>query len=324
MAAVVTVLMSSAGRRVELLHLFRQAAIDLGIDLKIVAADMDPGRSAACQFADAAESVPSVSSPSYADALFTLCKKHRVSMVVPLIDPDVAAWSELQERARAELGVSVTVSSPQAVAICRDKALTAEILKAGGLAVPRTWRGIHFDPLERELKWPLICKPADGSSSVGLRVLSGVEQARISPPLATDVVQEKIEGTEVTVNAFYGRDGVLLYSVPHRRLQVRSGEVSKGITIRNSRITDAAETLGRILPGLWGPICFQGFIIPEGFCIFEINARFGGGYPLAHAAGARGPQYLLLDVLGRKSRAIAAHMEGLCMLRYDQSVFVRE
>lgn len=324
MAMTLSILLSSAGRRVELLHLFRQAAFDLGVVLKIVATDIEPNRSAACQFADVAETVPRVSDPGYVNAIMTLCAKHGVSVVVPLIDPDVAAWSGLRDRAFAEWGIRVAVSSPDVVAICRDKATTAETLQAAGLNVPLTCRGDRFDPAQEDLRWPLICKPADGSSSVGLRLLSGPEHARVSPPLATDVVQERIEGAEITVNAFYDRVGKLMYAVPHQRLQVRSGEVSKGLTIRSDDITEAAEKIGRILPGLWGPICFQGFLVADGkFCIFEINARFGGGYPLAHAAGARGPHFILSDVLGRSYDAVGAHAEGLCMLRYDQSIFVQ-
>ena len=42
-----TVLVTSAGRRGALIECFRDGAQRLGIDLRVVAADMDPDRSAA-------------------------------------------------------------------------------------------------------------------------------------------------------------------------------------------------------------------------------------------------------------------------------------
>jgi carbamoyl-phosphate synthase large subunit len=57
--------------------------------------------------------------------------------------------------------------------------------------------------------------------------------------------------------------------------------------------------------------------------VIEINPRFGGGYPLSHAAGADFPRWLLEEALGLPSSAAAgAWRDGLVMLRYDDAVFV--
>lgn len=219
----------------------------------------------------------------------------------------------------------VAVSRPDTVAICRDKRRTAEVLGSGGLPVPRTWSGKNFDPRQPTIRWPLICRPASSSSSVGVRTLNSIEEVRLNPPAESDVVQEKIEGREITVNVFYGRDGKVLYAIPHERIVTRSGEVSKGVTIRHPGAMGAAARMAELFSSLWGPICFQAIVQADGsLSIFEINARFGGGYPLAHAAGARGTHYLLLDALGRPLRSIENYATGLVMLRYDQSIFVMD
>lgn len=318
-------LLSSAGRRVELLQLFRAAADGLGVDLTVVAVDSAPTMSAACQFADWFETVPQVHDPGYADAVMDVCARHEISICVPLIDPDVTAWSLLEPRVRIELGVRVAVSAADTVAICRNKQRTAEVLRQGGLSVPRTWSGKDFDPHQPGIRWPLICKPSAGSSSAGVRVFNSPGEARLDPATASDVVQEKVAGQEITVNVFYARDGRVLYAIPHERLEIRSGEVAKGVTVRHAAVGRAAVRMAELLPGLWGPICFQGILQPDGsLSIFEINARFGGGYPLAHAAGARGPQYLLLDALGQPLEPIESYVQRLTMLRYDQSVFTTD
>ena len=320
-----SVLLSSVGRRVELLQIFRSEAISLGVDLTIIAADLDPKCAPACYFADVVEAVPPVGSPEYGDALLGIVARRNVSLVVPLIDPDVTAWSLIAGRAASECGCRVAVASPEAVAICRDKAQTAVVLEAGGLCVPWTRRSEAFDPTSSGVPWPLVCKPASGSSSVGLRVLGSAEQARLEPPAPGTIVQEQLFGAEVTVNVFYDRGGRLLYAIPHRRQSVRSGEVSRGITFAHDGLMAAAEQIGVLLPGVWGPLCFQAMLRADNtFGIFEINARFGGGYPLAQQAGAMGVRYLLQDVLGSALVPVSKWRKGVCMLRYDQSVFTVE
>ena len=60
----------------------------------------------------------------------------------------------------------------------------------------------------------------------------------------------------------------------------------------------------------------------NGFKVFEINARFGGGYPLAHRAGAPFSRWLLEEAAGRPGSAHNDWEEGVTMLRYDAAMFV--
>ena len=57
--------------------------------------------------------------------------------------------------------------------------------------------------------------------------------------------------------------------------------------------------------------------------IIEINPRFGGGYPLAHRAGAHCTYWLIEECLGIPiSIEHDAWRDGLVMLRYDDAVFI--
>jgi carbamoyl-phosphate synthase large subunit len=60
----------------------------------------------------------------------------------------------------------------------------------------------------------------------------------------------------------------------------------------------------------------QLFVAADQIAFLELNPRFGGGFPLTWAAGARLPE-LVLDG-GSRSDA----RPGLVMLRYDDAVFV--
>ena len=83
--------------------------------------------------------------------------------------------------------------------------------------------------------------------------------------------------------------------------------------------------LAAVLPGAVGPLCFQAIVKESGeVAVFEINARFGGGFPLAHRAGARVSQWLLEEVCGLPLSAENDWRAGVTMLRYDAAIFFDE
>lgn len=319
------VLFTSAGRRVELLNCFRSDAVSLGMPLRVLAVDLSPAHSAACRTADLWFAVPRCGEPNYVPSLLELCRGQNVSLVVPTIDTELQVLADAREQFRA-IGVTVAISAPEIVRMARNKFETAKFLRENGVAVPRTgWlEELLNDP--DGWRWPVILKPAGGSSSKGIEVLRDPGALRRLPKLADDyIAQEWWEGIEYTVNVYFDRSGRHRTSVPHRRIETRTGEVSKGTTERLPILMNIAERLGRALSGAFGALCFQAIVTSTGEAVvFEINARFGGGYPLAHAAGARFSRWLLEEVVGLPVSAHDQWKDGLTMLRYDAAVFVGE
>jgi len=110
--------------------------------------------------------------------------------------------------------------------------------------------------------------------------------------------------------------------VPHRRISIRAGEVEKGVTVRRADLTEIAKAIAAALPELRGVACFQVLDDPaQGPRVIEINARFGGGYPLVDHAGAPFAQWLLEEATGRKLSAHDSWRKDVLMLRYDSAVF---
>ena len=316
-----TVLISSAGRRVELIQCFRNGAAALGIDLTVIGVDLDPMMSAACQAADRAVRVPRCDRPEFIDALLGICLQDHIDLIVPTIDPELEPLSAHADRFR-EIGTEVAVSARPVVRLARDKLLTANFLASHGLPVPRT--GLPQDVLSEPhaWSWPLMVKPRAGSSSVGIRIASSPEQLAELAGSPEYLVQELLRGEEYTVNLFFDRDGRLRCVIPHLRYEVRAGEVAKGITRRHAQLEAIAWALGEALPGARGALCFQAMVDANGRAVvFELNARFGGGYPLAHRAGARFAQWLLEETSGRPLSAHNHWHDGVLMLRYDHAVF---
>ncbi len=319
---LVTLLISSAGRRVELIECFRSSARELGLDLRVLAVDVNLGMSAACQAADAAFPVPRCTTPGFVPELVALCAREHVQLVVPTIDTELKMLADHQTDFR-RIGTRVVVSSADTVRLARDKAATARFLSAYGIPSPRTALLAEVLDQPGSWSWPLMLKPIAGSSSVGIRQAQNLDDARRAAAERPDfLAQELLRGGEYTVNLFFDHSGALRAAVPHHRYEVRAGEVSKGITERHPGLTKLAWQLGSALKGAQGPLCFQAIVSEDGPAhVFEINARFGGGYPLAHQAGAPFTRWLLEEAAGLPSSACDNWQAGVVMLRYDAALF---
>jgi carbamoyl-phosphate synthase large subunit len=316
-----TILISSAGRRVELIRCFRNGAAHLDIDLRVIAVDVDPAMSAACQVADVALRVPRWERAEFIDALLGICLQHHVDLIVPTIDPELEPLSAHVARFR-EIGVDLAVAAPEVVRLARDKLRTAHFLASRGVPAPRSGRLDEVTADPGAWPWPLMVKPRSGSSSVGIRILSSPDELSGLGGSPEHLAQELLCGEEYTVNMFFDRAGRLLCAIPHLRLEVRAGEVAKGVTRRHAALEAIAWALGEALPGARGALCFQAMVDAAGRAVvFEVNARFGGGYPLAHHAGARFAQWLLEEATGRPLSAHNHWQDGVLMLRYDHAVF---
>jgi carbamoyl-phosphate synthase large subunit len=136
------------------------------------------------------------------------------------------------------------------------------------------------------------------------------------------IVQELLEGEEWTVNLFVSQSGHLRAIVPHRRVSIRAGEVEKGMTQRHPLLEELGRRMIAGLPGARGALCFQAMVGVDGAAkVFEVNARFGGGYPLADRAGASFTRWLIEERCGLPSTAGNDWTDGLTMLRFDDAIF---
>ncbi|MET0309784.1 MAG: ATP-grasp domain-containing protein [Sphingomonas sp.] len=317
-----TMLVTSAGRRVGLLQAFRRGAEQLGVELDLLACDLEPELSAACHVADSAFAVPSADDDGYVESILAICRRRRVQLVVPTIDPELAPLAEAKDRFAA-LGIVVAASAPSVIDIARDKLKTAEFLTAHDIPGPRTATLANVRKNPGSWTWPVLLKPRHGSSGRSVSVV----QTPVDLPLHEDepmIVQTLLRGEEWTVSFYIDDAGRLRAVVPHRRIKVRAGEVEKGVTRRAPRLIEIGERIAASLPGARGVLCYQAMVAPDGTAnVFEINARFGGGYPLADHAGATFARWLIEARLGMPSSAGNDWAEDVVMLRYDAAVFVR-
>jgi carbamoyl-phosphate synthase large subunit len=137
------------------------------------------------------------------------------------------------------------------------------------------------------------------------------------------IVQEFVAAPEVTTDVVCAPDGAVLAVVSRQRLEVRSGEVLKGVTVRHDGIIDGCQRVARALDAR-GPITVQCFLTAEGPLFLEVNARLGGGFPLGLAAGADSLAWLLARAAGLPAAVppIGTYRTNVYMTRFDQSFFL--
>lgn len=311
-------LVSSAGRRGELVKLLRGELKVAGLEGDVRCVDRSP-HTAAGWLADGLDLVPSIDDEDFIPAVLDVCRRHDIRHVIPTLDPELPVYSAVKSRFEDE-GISVWVSAPETIAIAQDKRRTAQWLRESGLPGVQQWDLENFDLPE---PFDVIAKPARGSSSIGLRrVSSATELASVDRDL--DYVIERVApGEEYTVDVLVSRDGSVQATVPRRRLETRAGEVSKGLTVAAEDIEWlAAKAVGQ-LPGAFGVLNVQIFKDAETgqMNVIEINARFGGGFPLTWQSGAHMPAWLLQEAAGLPTSASLRWQPNLLMLRYDAAVF---
>jgi carbamoyl-phosphate synthase large subunit len=315
------ILISSAGRRVGLLACVHESVVHSGRTAEIFT--IDCGSSAPATFvSDRTFRVHRCTDADFIDQVFRLCEEQNIGLVIPTIDTELPVYATNAERL-SEAGVTVCISSPETIRICNNKISTHRWFVDNGFPTVRQTDVASAMSCQQDWPLPLIAKPYDGSASLGIRRIEthlDLEAAAESGPQF--IVQEIAAGMEFTINVYVGRPGKCLCAVPHWRMEVRAGEVSKGLTFKDARLMQLARTVAETLPGAYGPLNIQGFLDASGTIkLIEVNARFGGGYPLAHRAGARFTDWLLDELDGKSVPYTEDWIDDLAMLRYDDAVF---
>ncbi len=317
-----TVLVSSVGRRSQLVECFREAFRELGVSGRVIGVDVDPERAPAGHLVDKCYRVPHCSSPEFIHELLRISREECVSLIVPTIDPELIVYANAR-RLFLRQAITVAISDPQTIEIACDKTETNEWLLNNGFSTVR--QDTVQDVLANKWKWafPLIMKPRFGSASMGVTKITSFNPLEELAENKTDyIVQEFARGAEYTINVFV-EDGRCVCAVPHRRIESRAGEVSKGLTSRNANLIKLGTEIAEKLPGARGALNVQCFVDSGGNSkVIEINARFGGGFPLANRAGAKFPRWMLESLLRLHSTASGDWEDNLLMLRYDSAIFV--
>lgn len=318
----VNILFTSVGRRVELVRAFRNVYSSLGLDGLIVGIDADPLASALA-VVDHSYVVPPLHSPEYISTLTSICKKEDIRLVFPLIDPDITKLAT-NRTIIEQAGTEVVVLPEESVAITTDKWLSQGLYKRIGVSGPQCW--LPGDLVPETAPYPLFIKPRHGSAGKDSFKVENAEELRFFSNYIPDpIIEDFLPGPEITNDVICDLKGNVLAVVSRERIEVRSGEVAKGVTIYNESILKTCVKIAGALK-VKGQITVQ-CIMKNGKPYFtEINARFGGGTPLGIASGCDAPRWLLAEAAGIPITIpeLGNYKRGLYVTRFDDSFYLTE
>ncbi len=315
------ILITSAGRRVSLVKAFRKELKKIDPKGKVIASDANPLLAAACQVADDYFEVPLLDKVNYIQLLLEHCLKHEIKLIVPTLDPELILLAK-NKSLFEENGIKVVVSTPQFIRQCRDKRVIHDFFTSAGILVAKEYTKDKY-------KLPLFIKPYDGSRSIDTYIIKTEKDLREyhfqNDKLMFLEYLDHAKFEEFTCDLYYNRGGFLKCVIPRKRIEVRDGEVNKGLTVRNELVTFIKEHLGHI-EGAVGCLTSQFFKHKNTGDIYgiEINPRFGGGYPLSYLAGANFPKWIMEEYFfdTEIDDKFDCWESDLLMLRYDHEVLV--
>ncbi len=317
------ILITSAGRRVSLVRAFQKELKAIFPEGKVMATDNNTKLSAACQEADHAFDIPLVCEKNYIDCLIDICKANAIRLVIPTIDTELKVLASKKDVLQKH-GIIPIVAEEAFVNLCRNKRDIHTFFTDNGIKIAKEYSKYDY-------KLPLFIKPINGSRSVDTYLINTHEDLTEYHFKNEDLMfleyLDHDEFQEYTCDLYYDKSHHLKCVVPRERIEVRDGEVNKCATEKGVLVTYIKDKLGYI-EGAIGCLTAQFFKHKTTGEIYgiEINARFGGGYPLSYFAGANYPKWLINEYLAEvpAPEYFEDWEENLLMLRYDHEVLVHD
>jgi carbamoyl-phosphate synthase large subunit len=262
--------------------------IDRG--LKVVAGDMDPMAIARFE-ADEFWQMPRLTDNILSE-LIESCRIRSISIVLPSRDGELDFWAR-HRPAFLEAGIEVIVSSPEAIARCRDKLAFARFGHNIGLPMiptdktPDGFGGVRFVVKERF---------GAGSRGIGLNLdyQQAVEHAK---GLDEPVFQPFVPGPEISIDGWVSTRGQVVGVVLRCRDLVVSGESQVTTTFRDAALEREAIQILTALQ-LRGPVVLQAIVVDGKLQVIECNPRFGGASTASIAAGLDSLYWSLAEAMG--------------------------
>jgi biotin carboxylase len=227
------------------------------------------------------------------EALTQICT--RLSRRAPVAG--VTTSSEYFVAMAARVAARLGLPGPDAAAVeqCRDKRRQRLALQAGGVPVPA------FEAVgsvaaavaaATDIGLPVVCKPADGTGSRGVRwcpdvgavagharrLLASRRDERGAPALPWLLVEEYVDGPEFSVETLAGE--VMGETAKHVGPLPHFVETGHDFPARGDGVADVAGVAAkavRVLGLDWGAAHTEVRVGPSGPVVMEVNARLAGG-----------------------------------------------
>ncbi|MCR6672052.1 ATP-grasp domain-containing protein [Devosia ginsengisoli] len=227
--------------------------------------------------------VPLANDPRFVESLIRLCKTLAIDLLVPGVDEELPVLAANRDEF---LPVRIMLPGLDYIESMLDKLEMVAVLRQRGVTVPAS--RLLTDDLS-DWTFPSICKPRTGRGSRDVSVLNSIKEAeeliaRLGLSARSMMVQEKIEGTEYTVQMSADANGDLRAIVPVK-VDIKRGITLRAITNNEPAVTSACRAIHEAVRAV-GCYNIQLMLTPDGRAIpFEINPRVSTTLCLVVAAG---------------------------------------
>ena len=262
--------------------------------------------------------LPSIKSPEYIDSIMELCRRESISMVCSLFDQDCHILSNHLDDF-IKIGALPYLPDNRVSSICIDKVKTEEFLNEIEVGSPATFVSIE-DFIASRIEYPVVVKPRHGFASLNMFFVKNERELMGCFIPKVHIIQEKLKGEEYSFDILNDLNGKVISCVIKRKLKMRAGETDQAITVKNEKLLSLAVRVGEAL-GYPGPLDVDLFVSADGAKVLEFNPRFGGGYPLSHAAGAKFPELMVEMTKGNSPKSILGnYQENIVMMKAVQVI----
>lgn len=231
--------------------------------------------------------LPRPNEENYISELLQICQKNHIQYVFPLIDIEVDILSK-QRSIFSNHGITICLSNPECISICRNKYLTCQTFQSDDVITPiQTYSytdilNKNYDELTAS---PIfIAKPSNGRSSLGLLSLSDLSEIKHIPDKENYIFQPHIEGEVFTVDYIrdaYGND----FSISRREILRTQNGAGISVEIQNNAVLqNMASYIGKKLQIL-GAINIEFLFDGSKYYLMDINPRFSAGIAFSRLAG---------------------------------------
>ncbi len=318
------ILITSAGRRTQLLSYFKKELDDKGTLIATDASRLAP----ALYVADKYHIVPPVGDNNYVDYIIDICLKEKVTGVLSLIDPELSILSANINKFENH-GIQVIVSPYDVCELFIDKFNVQAFCLKNEFKYPKTYDKLDdFQKafLNKEIEFPVFVKPKRGSASLYANKANSMEQAVFLFNSVPDmIIQEYLNGQEIGVDVYIDLISKQVVSVfMKEKIAMRAGETDKSKSIKSSKLLYMIKDFV-LKAGLIGPNDIDVFQIGDDYYISEVNPRFGGGYVHAHECGVNFPKYILSNLQGvGNATELDCYEENTYLMKHDTVIFLRQ
>lgn len=260
---------------------------------------------------DVFETIPGAEDKEFIDALLSLCKKHQIKVLLPLVTKELLLFSK-HIKAFEAIGTKVMVSDFENLSIANNKGKLYQHLKQNKIIVPEFEIVHHWDEMEiaiSKLGFPekTVCiKPCESNGLRGFRILDNKIDAldlllnhkpdsryitfealkeiiaeRSIPPY---LVCEYLPGDEYTVDVLTIAENTHQI-IPRLRMKTTAGISTEGMIEKNEAIIQYTQAIVSLLKLEW----LNGVQVKQAangqFKILEINPRVQGTTVACMGAG---------------------------------------